>query len=327
MKILIVGLGSIGMRHMKNLLKIKNTKIIVLTKRTDIKIKNPKCVFYESFEKCLDEKPDVALVCNVTNKHTKTALKLAEKKIHLFIEKPLSNSLNDIELLKSICKKNKLITMVGCNLRFHKCIKKIKDIIDSQKLGKPISIQVESGSYLPEWHPDENYKKSYASRTDLGGGVILTCIHELDYLYWFLGRIDEIFSFSGTISNLGITSEDHASFIMKFSSGQIGELHLDYYQKPDFRKCKIIFVGATIYWNSNNNSVKLYNFKTNKWKTLLKLKNYDRNQMYFEEIKYFLKCVESKISTINPIDSGQEVLKTALIAKQSSRKKRMLKIK
>lgn len=91
---------------------------------------------------------------------------------------------------------------MGCNLRFHDCIKKMKSLLEKETIGKIISVKVECGAYLPDWHPYEDYSKGYAARDDLGGGVVLTCIHELDYLYWFFGEIKEVFSITGKFSNL-----------------------------------------------------------------------------------------------------------------------------
>ena len=110
---------------------------------------------------------------------------------------------------------------------------------------------LESGSYLPDWHPYEDYRNSYASKENLGGGVVLTCIHEIDYLHWFFGEIKELFAMTGKFSDLKIEVDDLASVTMKFSNNIIVELHLDFFQKPDFRCCKIIGTNGTIYWDSD----------------------------------------------------------------------------
>ncbi len=90
----------------------------------------------------------------------------------------------------------------------------MKEIISSRKLGRIISVRVENGSFLPDWHPSENYKKSYAARDDLGGGVVLTCIHEIDYLYWFFGNVHEVYSITGKFSNLNIQAEDLSAILL-----------------------------------------------------------------------------------------------------------------
>ena len=171
------------------------------------------------------------IIANNTSEHVKTAIELSKNNIDLFIEKPLSNNTIGIKKLTKLIHQKKLISMMGCNLRFHENIIAIKDLIDKKSIGKIISVQAESGSYLPDWHPNENYKKNYAAREDLGGGVVLTCIHEIDYLYCFFGDVENIFSITGQYGNLNISSEDLSAIVIQFKNGIVGEVHLDYIQK------------------------------------------------------------------------------------------------
>ena len=130
-KILIVGYGSIGKRHLENFLQFKNTEVTVYTKRDDLQSLKKKGInISNSLTKCLKENPDVGVIANETSLHIPIAIKLATKGLDLFLEKPLSNSLKDIERLHTVVKKKKLITQMGCNLRFHPCIRKIKSLID-----------------------------------------------------------------------------------------------------------------------------------------------------------------------------------------------------
>ena len=327
MKVLVIGYGSIGKRHIKNLTKLPNLELFVVTNRTtDSFLKKSNCKIFKTIEDAIQVKPSFAIICNITSLHMKSSLLLAKSGIHLFIEKPLSNSLNHINDLLFQCEKQKLITQIGCNLRFHPSIKKVKELLLKKKLGEIISIQIENGSYLPDWHPDEDYKKSYASKEKLGGGVILTCIHEIDYLYWFFGNILEVFSFSGNCGNLDINSEDISSILMKITETSIAEIHLDYFQQPTVRGGKIIGTLGTVVWNIEENTVKLYNNKTKKWANVLKLINYNSNQMYLDELTHFIDCVKNKKFTINPISDGIQTVKIALAIKKSSKFKRVIKL-
>ena len=325
MKILVVGYGSIGKRHVNNLLLIPDIEIIICTHRHDMdnELKN-KCKIIESLDECINEKPIAAIISNVTSLHIQTALKLASAGLHLFIEKPLSNNLENMEKLLDIVCERKLVTFMGFNLRFHECIKKIKELLENNTIGKIISVNAESGSYLPDWHPYEDYRNSYASKENLGGGVVLTCIHEIDYLHWFFGEIKELFAMTGKFSDLKIEVDDLASVIMKFSNNIIAELHLDFFQKPDFRCCKIIGTNGTIYWDSKDNIVKVYDIKLKKWIEKINIINYERNDMYVDEMKYFLDCVSINKNTNNDIKNGISTLKIALDVIESSKSKRMV---
>ena len=320
-----MGYGSIGKRHVNNLLLIPDIEIIICTHRHDMdnELKN-KCKIIESLDECINEKPIAAIISNVTSLHIQTALKLASAGLHLFIEKPLSNNLENMEKLSDIVCGKKLVTFMGFNLRFHECIKKIKELLENNTIGKIISVNAESGSYLPDWHPYEDYRDSYASKENLGGGVVLTCIHEIDYLHWFFGEIKELFAMTGKFSDLKIEVDDLASVIMKFSNNIIAELHLDFFQKPDFRCCKIIGTNGTIYWDSKDNIVKVYDIKIKKWIEKINIINYERNNMYVDEMKYFLDCVNKNKNTNNDIKDGISTLKIALDIIESSKSKRLV---
>ena len=322
--VLIVGYGSIGKKHLENFLQFKDIQLTVYTKRNDLQLLRENGIkISDSLTECLKENPDVGVITNETSLHIPIAIKLAKEGLDLFLEKPLSNSLKDVEKLRAIVKKKKLITQIGCNLRFHPCIKKIKSLIEHQKIGRIISAQVQNYSYLPDSHRWEDYRKSYAARKDLGGGVILTnAIHEIDYLYWFFQEVENVISISGKFSDLDIKAEDYVSGLLKFKNKIIGELHMDYFQRPDFRSCKIRGTEGEIYCNSDDNCVNIYNINKKKWETKFDngfSHNLDTYASYVEELKHFLKCVKHRKETINDLEQGIATLKIALAIKKASK--------
>jgi len=319
--VLIVGYGSIGKKHLENFLQFKDIQLTVYTKRNDLQLLRENGIkISDSLTECLKENPDVGVITNETSLHIPIAIKLAKEGLDLFLEKPLSNSLKDVEKLRAIVKKKKLITQMGCNLRFHPCIKKIKSLIDQQKIGKIISAQVQNYGYLPD-HA-EDYRNSYAGRKDLGGGVILTQIHEIDYMYWFFQEVENVVSMSGKFSALDVTAEDYMSSLLQFKNKIIGELHMDYFQRPSFRSCKIRGTKGEIYWNSDNNCVNIFNMNKRKWETKFDngfSHNLDTYASYVEELKHFLKCVKHRKETINDLEQGVRTLKIALAIKKASK--------
>ncbi len=322
---LVVGYGSIGKRHIENLSKLKNIEIIVCTKRKyDKFLKQKKCKIYTSLVDSVKESPTFAIVANETQFHIKTALFLARFNIHMLIEKPLSYSLTGINKLLTVVKKKKLIVLVGCNLRFHPSLELMRNMILQGDLGRIISVHVENGSFLPDWHPHENYKNSYATRNDLGGGAVLTCIHEIDYLYWFFGSVHEVLSITGKFSDLKTKSEDLSAMILKFKNNVIAETHLDYFQQPSARNCKIIGTKGTLTWDIESNIVKHYNIKNKKWVEKFKPKNYDFNTTYIQELIHIIECINGKTKPINDLKDGIYTLKVALTVKKSSKLKKTL---
>ena len=328
-KALIVGYGSIGTRHVKNLMSIGSMKILILTKRKNLGINQKNVKVIHNLKDALNEKPDFAVIANETRYHVPIALKLAKFGLDLFIEKPLSDSMKDIKKLGKIICEKKLITQIGCNLRFYPPIKKIKELIGKQIAGKPISVQVETGSYLPDWHPWEDYRKGYAAKKELGGGILLTAIHEIDYLCWIFGKITSVSSITGKFSDLEVNTDDLSVSLIKFKNNLIGEVHLDYFQRPYFKRCKIRCTKGVILWDSESNKIKIYNTKLKKWTSKQVISNYKltskkANTMYMDEMIHFLHCIKNRKKTINDFNQGLDVLEIALAIRKSSEKKKTM---
>jgi len=326
LKVLVVGFGSIGKRHANNLLSIPKMEVIVCTSQKSSPYFKKKFKIVNSVTQGIEERPDFAIIANVTSSHVDTAIKLAKAGIDLFIEKPLSDSLNRCKYLNDIVKKKRIVTMMGCNFRFDESIKAMRKIVKQKRLGKIISIHVENGSYLPDWHPYEDYRKGYSARSELGGGVVFTNIHEIDYLYWIFGKVSKIFSVTGKFSDLKINVEDLAEIVMKFKDKSIASIHLDHYQRPKFRQCKIIGTKGTMIWDFQKSKLEIFNLKEQKWKNLVHEKYIDRNLTYQKEITHFIECVKSRKKTINPLSEGIETLKIALLIMKSSKTNRMISI-
>lgn len=327
---LIVGFGSIGKRHANNLLTITKSPIIIFSKRKDIRttdfvnyqLNKNRIAIRSDLVECIKENPLAALITNETSLHVKFALILAKKRIDLFIEKPLSNSSKNIAKLQSIVKKNNLVVMVGCNYRFYPPIRKMKELIDKKLVGRIISVQSENGSFLPDWHPSEDYSKGYAATRKLGGGVTLTQIHELDYLIWMFGNPKTIKSINGKFSDLKINVDDLSASIIKLENNIVVELHLDYFSRPSYKRLKIRGNRGVLYWDSLQNEIMLYPYKKQKWTKFVINDNYkltdNVNPMYVEELSHFIKCVQKRKKPLNNLDESIKVLSTALAIKYSS---------
>lgn len=328
--ILIVGGGSIGKRHLRNLLGLDEKDICVVEPneeraKNDIE-KEFKVETFRSLKDAFTKKTfDIAFICSPSIFHIEQALFCAERGCNLFIEKPLSNNLKKIDKLLKIVKTKELITMVGSNWKFYPLFEKMKELIDNNVLGKVLSARCQFGQYLPDWHPWEDYRNGYSANKKLGGGILLDS-HEFDYLTWFLGDVKKLACFSGKVSNLEIDTEDVAETILQFKSGAIAEIHVDYLQRFYQRNFEFFGETGTIKWDTNDKKVVL-SVKDKEKKEFLLDKDYDTNQMYIEEAEHFLDCVENKKTTITPIERGLEVLNLIYKAKESSEKNKVIIIK
>ena len=320
-KVLIIGCGSIGSRHARNLFDIGVDRLYFY----DLEIESAKKLsdklggtYFDSLDDALNKGPNIAFITNPTSLHINSALKTAKSGCHLFIEKPLSHTMEGVSELLEIIKGRGLITMVGCNMRFHPGPSMIKKFLDDELIGKVLFGQIYAGSYLPEWRPDQDYKKSYSALKDLGGGIILDGIHEIDLARWFTGPVSSVFCKTRNSGFLGIETEETASMIFTHKDGVVTELHLDYVQRPYNRGCRIVGEKGTLTWDFTDGAVRLYHPEEDSWETLPRSDDWELNRMYVDELNHFLTCVEEKRPTCQDIASATVVLEVALAAKRSA---------
>jgi predicted dehydrogenase len=334
MKILFVGLGSIGQRHLQNLKKIsKDHELFALkTFATGKIIKNFKIFGVKNLSKyynikiltSLDEakkvRPDITFITNPSSFHIKTALEFAKIGSHLFIEKPLGNNLEGVNALQKIILQKKLISMVGYQTRFNPIIRTIKEIIQ-KNLSKVITASFEWNNFLPSYHPYEDYSKSYAAKKQLGGGVILTLIHEIDLIYYLFGLPEKIFACGGKLSDLDINVEDTMICILKYKLSNKSipiYLNLSFAQTKEVRKFKVQFTDSTLFVDLMKNNYQLYDQEGH----LIKEHKKDilRNDLFVNEIRYFLDCVKKRKNTFIDIEEGRKSLELAMKIKKSIKK-------
>ncbi len=330
MKFLIAGLGSIGQKHLHNLKNFLPCEILAYrVQKRELKEIEEKFGIktYDDLEEALNERPDGVLVTNPTSLHIPVALSSAKRGCHLFIEKPLSDHLEGVNELEQIVKEKNLVCLIGCNFRFHPGLRLIKGFLDRQQIGKIISARIQTGEYLPNWHPWEDYREGYSAKKSMGGGVILTLIHELDYAYWFFGMPEKVFAFAGKLSQLEIDVEYTTEILLKYPNGMIAEIHLDFIQRAPSRSCQIIGEEGTITWDYQKNQVELFSAKNGKWQIFPGEKDFQRNQMFTEEMKHFLTAMEGKERPLVTLEDGREVLKIALAAKESANKDKVVALK
>jgi predicted dehydrogenase len=301
MRFLVCGVGSIGLRHLKNLRALGYSDIILYrTGKSTINDESGALTGLQSFnnlELALNHNPDVCIISNPSSLHIDTAIKCAKAGCHLFIEKPLSDSLHGLDELNKIVEESNLITLITYQFRYHPHIRLLKNIVGSRddRFGYPIYASAEWSEYLPDWHPWEDYRKSYSARKDLGGGVFLTQVHPINYLSFLFGPIRE-FTFRQFCSgSLGIEVDDSADSLISFNSGMIGHVHVDYIQKPRVHKLKVVMSDGRFEWDCHANSLdfvsndgSVNNFPNDK---------FDRNDMFLTMLLEFIKCVENNIET------------------------------
>jgi len=319
MKILIIGLGSIGKRHAINLKKLGYHDLIAYRSRLE-KIEfcqKNNITEYFAFDEAINEKPKVVFLTNPTSMHVPMALKILEDTTaHLFIEKPISNSLEGLDKFSELVQEKGITTMVGYNMRFHPLLRRIRDILLNETLGEVVGYRSMYGEYLPNWHPWEDYRKGYSARDELGGGSLLTLSHDIDTAIWLFGPVKEA---CGHLSEKRVlsTNTDECSIInLKHENGIIGSIFLDYIQDPPKRTLEIIAEKGKLFWDYYSNSLTVFDRTKKQEKVFHTPKNYVRNDMFLEEVSHFLKCVKNRETPFITLEDGKMVLDVVLKVKQ-----------
>ena len=328
MKFLIIGCGSIGRRHAKNLKELGEEVIgadIVPDNRKWAE-ENLGIKTYEKAEDALRrEKPDAALVCTPPHLHVQIAKQALAAKAHVFMEKPISHNGKGVDALLKAAEKKKKIIAVGYNLRFHKGIAKLKELIDNGKIGKILSARLLFGQYLPNWRPTQDYRKSYTASKSMGGGIILDDSHEIDYARWLMGEVAEVNCTAAKVSNLEVETEDTAEITLKFKSGSIAQIHMDFVRQDYARNCEMVGEKGTLKWDYTKGTIEVYSAET-KQTEIIDVKC-EPNEMYVDEMKQFIDCIRNNKTPLVSGYEGKKTLMIALAAKKSSDGRKAVKIK
>jgi predicted dehydrogenase len=323
MRALIVGFGSIGQRHLANLRQIEpDAWITVWHQRTEPEATRrmppgADAVVY-SLDAALSESPDAAIIASPAPLHVHAALALADQGSHLFVEKPLSDSLEGIDALIDLCHARSVVLMVGYHLRFCRSLQIARDVLREERIGRLLSLRAEVGQYLPEWRPESDYRHGVSARQALGGGVLLELSHELDYVRWLAGDVRSVQAQIGHLSNLDVDVEDVAELLLRFSSGAVGSVHLDMVQRPMSRLCKVVGTAGSLTWDGITHNVRVFSAGDVGWTDVHAPAPVDRNAAFVSELQHFLGCVRTGATPLVGGEDGRLALELALAAKSSS---------
>jgi len=321
MKFMIAGLGSIGRRHLRNL-KALGEEDIVLYRSGRSTLQDDELEGYiteTELQSALAHKPDAVIVSNPTALHLDVAIPAAEAGCHLLLEKPVSHNLERVDELLAAVKRGGGKALVGYQFRFHPGLQTVKRWLMKGRIGKPISAHAHWGEYLPDWHPWEDYRQSYAARRDLGGGVVLTLCHPFDYLRWLMGDVVSVTSWTNQIGELDLEVEDIAETILEFDSGAVGHVHLDYFQRPSEHRLEIIGTEGTIRWNNADGYASIYPSAEGIWESSVLPDGFSRDALFMAEMKHFIDVANGDVEPVCTLNDGVRTLKVALAVLSSEK--------
>ena len=302
MKVLIIGLGSIAQKHIAALREIKkNIKIFALRRNKESKKVDGISEIYD-LKEIGSIKPDFCIISNPTSVHYESINAISKYGIPLFIEKPLFSKIGikEQELISRLNVNNQ-ITYVACNLRFLDCLGEMKKILKNKIVNEVNSY---CGSYLPDWRPDQDFRKNYSSQANLGGGVHLDLIHELDYVYWLFGKPIHSQKNLRSNSNLDIDSIDYANYLL-FYQGFCANIVLNYYRRTPKRQLEIVCAEGTYCVDLLKNNIIFQEeeiFSSAKPIT----------DTYKDQMSYFIDNILTGKDKFNEVEEAYEILRLCI---------------
>lgn len=318
---MVVCLGSIGRRHLKNLRSLRpHAKIAVLRLTSSACSPPPAEADFQFIDirAAIDFSPVAAIICSPAIEHVSIAKVLLEQSISVLIEKPLSHSIEGVDALISLANTKKLTLMTAYNLRYLPSLKSVHSLIHSGAIGNVYGVRAEVGQYLPDWRPGKPYQETVSAQKSLGGGALLELSHELDYIYWLFGLPERVSANGGHFSDLEIDVEDMVSINLEYDNPKrLVNVHADFLQRSISRTCKFIGSEGTLLWDGMANTVSMYSAATREWQAIAVEAMTDRNQMYLEELSHFLECVEQKVAPYIGAHEGKDVLKIIKASEKS----------
>jgi len=316
MRILVVGLGSIGRRHLGNILSLGYTDVTLVSRNPSTQESYPELKIYDELSTALaTQKFDAAVLCTPTAQHTAGLLALLRAQIEMiYLEKPVSHNFDGWEEVLREYHSYKPWVCVGFDLHFDPGLGFVKKQLEAGAIGQLLALNAFVGQYLPDWRPHEDYRKGMSARKETGGGVMLDLVHEFDYLQWLAGPATEVACILRQSGSLEIETEDTADVLIRFESGLTGSLHLDYLQRQLIRQCVLTGTKGSMVWD-----LALSEVKTNLpggATDVYSYKGFERNDRFVSIIQAFLEKAEDK--RLTSLEEGISSLKMVLAAKESS---------
>ena len=325
-RLLIVGHGSIGQRHLRIVREsLPDAMIMIFRHQPTTNIPEMANLVTSSIDDVRSFAPEVAIVSNPAPFHLKIAKSLAEMGCHLLIEKPISDKIDGVVVVLESIRAAGLICQVGYNLRYLPSLSRFRDLINEGLIGKPLFVRCEIGQYLPNWRPETDYHTGVSARSDLGGGVLLELSHEIDYLIWIFGEVEWVSSWVGTLSDLNIDVEDTAHLILGFKSKGLNKpviatLNLDFIRQDTTRICTVIGSGGSLRWNGLTGVIDMYKPGGNCWEDFVTMPH-QRDDSYRGQWKHFLTSLAERKEPLVDGVVGLTVLKIVEAARSSAQNK------
>lgn len=309
MIVAVLGLGSAGRRHAR-LLRGLGHDVVAFDPE-------PSAVAGVGLARSEEEAVEAAeavVVASPSACHASQALMALGRGRPVLVEKPVAATVADGERVARAALEAGRVCAVAMNLRFHPALLRLRTLIAGPDLGPLRYARASYGHDLRRWRPGTDYRRSYSARADLGGGIVLDAVHELDYLLWLVGPVHSVSAEAGHVSPLEVDVEDLAVASLRFESGVLGSLDLNFFEPAYRRSCLLVGDDAVVSWDWVRETIELRGPGGERIQEV----GCDLEDTYREELADFLEAVATGTDPRTTADEGVAALRLAEAIKRSA---------
>ncbi|HVC93442.1 MAG TPA: Gfo/Idh/MocA family oxidoreductase [Pirellulales bacterium] len=313
-RVAVVGYGSIGRRHYDNLGELGVTRRLAVRRQVVANAAPSPSIdvaVVHSNEAAMAAGVDLAIVCNPTSCHVDTALEYVAAGVPVLIEKPISDDLAAAEQLSTAAASGGVWAGMAYSLRYHPAYRLARELVLAGRIGRVSYAKAWFEGYLPDWHPGEDYRQSYAARRDLGGGALPTLDHELDYFNWCLGTAESVSRRTANSGALGIDADDTAMVTVCYPGNTLANAVFSLCRRDRSRGFEFVGSEATLRMQFETARLELV-AGHRPAETLWQGAGYDLNDMYLEMLRGALTALAGGRPPPVALGAGVEALRLAL---------------
>ncbi len=322
MKFLVIGLGSMGKRRVRNLLKHDEHDVVgfdVRQDRADEASRLYSIKTFVDFKEATRQKPDALVISCPPDRHLEYAHYALDHNLHFFTEVNTEPPEKMIKLIDRIRGYRK-VAAPSCTMRYHPSVAAIKNLVDSKALGKPLLLTYHSGEYLEDWHPWEKVTDYYVGRKETGGGRD-QIMFELEWIRWLIGEVSSVRALTTKLTKMQADIFDTYDLILEAKKGTVANVLVDVIQRPADRIFRLVCENGVVHWDWMTHIVRAYNTSDKKWEEIPErpgYKGYVVEEMYEEEILKFLKAVKGEEKYPITFENELRLLEITYAAEKSS---------
>ena len=327
--LLILGTGSVGKRHLGNLVKL-GCEVSAMDPRRERLNEAAKVAplvhQFTSLEEALSLKQKFSgvIIASPPKFHVEQSIAALRVDLPVFLEKPVSPDISSAAKLVKVAHESRVPLLLGYTYRWWPPLLDLKKKIVEGMVGKIRHVRCVMSAHLADWHPWERYQDFFMASRELGGGALLDESHFLDLILWFFGAPSSLYARVEKLSDLDIETDDNVDALLDYPNGLRVSIHLDLFGRPHEKFITISGEGKPLHWSFEPNRIRFSESMGQEWED--KTYSFERNDMFVNAVKEFIEILDGRRSPSCTIDDGYAVMRTLEAMRESSKMRKVVTV-